>query len=533
MGENIESNNNEIAKKYLYLSEKANKLFAGLRDLSPFGQQWRPFFQNTYDAFKQLWNFQLKNREALQNSGYVFQRWEIGEIASRIGQLYYHYYLRTSSIEYLEESFIYYDAIRTRGYFKNVTNISVVIKKLRYFARFIVVSLLLCKTELLQELVGRLTGLVNDYTLNPSQTQDSSEWQLVLREITLFIQADKPLLITSNEKDYVPKSRRSDINLLTYQPENQTHKIKLSFSILVGSHKHQVKFSELTLDMFRMILTLEPSVKNNDFIIQKHLLYRPSVKQLINYISSLSIELEENSALLLYISTDGDKQCSPKEKLIGYENGGLCLGNRDNLETTSPDKCFYPGDLISFTRYPLFIVLDSDNSNSFLNVPNIFGAPMVIICSPQKQPEQIPEASQTGSLFTFFMHDPLDALCFSVFKTEIDSQTYNQCNTKLNQWFIDMINTLTQSQDLPENYRYFMGDPYLRLLIVRYIFCYGVLSMHQLFIPDDDDGNYLPSSSPSIPESILDHPSLNEIVKEIAQILDVINLFLFKTKGKS
>jgi len=57
--------------------------------------------------------------------------------------------------------------------------------------------------------------------------------------------------------------------------------------------------------------------------------------------------------------------------------------------------------------------------------------------------------------------------------------------------------------------------------------------MHQLFIPDDDDGNYLPSSSPSIPESILDHPSLNEIVKEIAQILDVINLFLFKTKGKS
>jgi hypothetical protein len=35
-------------------------------------------------------------------------------------ELYYHYYLRTSETNYLYESFVFYEAIRDRQYFKDV-----------------------------------------------------------------------------------------------------------------------------------------------------------------------------------------------------------------------------------------------------------------------------------------------------------------------------------------------------------------------------------------------------------------------------
>ena len=47
-------------------------------------------------------------------------RWQIGEIASKIGQLYYHYYLRTSETNYLNEAFSFYSAIRARSYYSKL-----------------------------------------------------------------------------------------------------------------------------------------------------------------------------------------------------------------------------------------------------------------------------------------------------------------------------------------------------------------------------------------------------------------------------
>lgn len=48
--------------------------------------------------------------------------------------------------------------------------------------------------------------------------------------------------------------------------------------------------------------------------------------------------------------------------------------------------CFYPGDLQPFTRKPLFVIVDSDNSVVFQNVPNYFGQTVVILMSPQYVP---------------------------------------------------------------------------------------------------------------------------------------------------
>lgn len=49
--------------------------------------------------------------------------------------------------------------------------------------------------------------------------------------------------------------------------------------------------------------------------------------------------------------------------------------------------CLYPGDLYPFTRRPMFIVIDSDNSFVFAHIPKYFGQPLVILMSPQDIPQ--------------------------------------------------------------------------------------------------------------------------------------------------
>jgi hypothetical protein len=68
-----------------------------------------------FKAFAKLWKFQQEHREPLTHAG--LRRWEIGEIASKVAQLYYNFYLRTSEAHFLRESFTFYEAIRLRGYF--------------------------------------------------------------------------------------------------------------------------------------------------------------------------------------------------------------------------------------------------------------------------------------------------------------------------------------------------------------------------------------------------------------------------------
>lgn len=92
------------------------------------------------------------------------KRWEIGEIASRIGQLYYNYYLRTSDAKFLSEAYIFYEAILTRDYFKDTEkDAPLANKQLRFCARFIVICLLLNRREMVQMLVRHLRTLVDEF----------------------------------------------------------------------------------------------------------------------------------------------------------------------------------------------------------------------------------------------------------------------------------------------------------------------------------------------------------------------------------
>lgn len=112
--------------------------------------------------YTQLWKFQQENRQKLVEAG--LKRWEIGEIASRIAQLYYGQYMRTSDAGYLSESYIFYEAILSREYFKDglFQDLNLANKQLRFLARFLMVCLVLNRREVVHQLVNQLKMLVDE-----------------------------------------------------------------------------------------------------------------------------------------------------------------------------------------------------------------------------------------------------------------------------------------------------------------------------------------------------------------------------------
>ena len=150
------------------------------------------------------------------------------------------------------------------------------VKKLRYYARFIVVCLLLKKMKLVRDLVRELSKLIGDYQFDITrraeievfavpdeytttyEPEDQLEWSLVLAEIKAFVESDSLVRVLDSESNSsVVLSHR--LNPLITPPLERSPVMTLSLQevIIVGNLTDQVKFSELTLDMFRMLQTLE------------------------------------------------------------------------------------------------------------------------------------------------------------------------------------------------------------------------------------------------------------------------------------
>eukprot|EP01125_Pyxidicula_operculata_P017373 TRINITY_DN6080_c2_g1_i2.p1 TRINITY_DN6080_c2_g1~~TRINITY_DN6080_c2_g1_i2.p1 ORF type:complete len:495 (-),score=53.54 TRINITY_DN6080_c2_g1_i2:9-1493(-) len=471
------------------------------------------------------------------------------------------------------------------------------VKKLRYFARFIVVALLLNRLKVVKDLVGALTRHVNEYlVLKP---EDAPDWQAAIQEITLFLQAENALLLrtkTPRRSKITTSSRRTNWSIFgetnTPEPESNaslrksTSKFpvqdkksslkKLQSAILVSNHAKQVKFSELTLDTFRMILTLEPvssdfdtnmssaspslqqshngkplqikvpKIESTNNRVKKYLLYRPTVSQLLTHIASAQKELTDNGVLMLYFSADGyveprsiHQSKKEKTKHPPYSRGGLEMASppKPNSSDLTPQiynnsACFYPEDLLPFTRHPMFIIVDSENSTAFLKIPNTFGVPFTVLCSPVAQPdtELIPEQASSGSLFSFFLHSPLDAFCLAVHKTELFSDVYEQCQDIVQNLFKEMHSVILANTETPHVMVQFLEDPILRLLILRFVFCHAVLSSHTKF---QGGSKYLPSCHPKLPSSLLQHPSLMKTISVLAKTLEVTHLINIKDNNNN
>ncbi|XP_037079944.1 protein SCAI-like [Pollicipes pollicipes] len=564
MAADMDEHETKIVNEFCHQLEKSKQLFNGLRDLPQYGhRQWQSYFGKTFDVYTKLWKFQQQHRLVLDHK-YGLKRWQIGEIASKIGQLYYHYYLRTSETNYLNEAYSFYSAIRGRAYYsrmnKEDNRPDMMVKKLRYYARFIVVCLLLKKMKLVKDLVRELGKHVEEYT-STYKPEDQLEWSMVLSEIHSFIEADNVVNVLDMDSNQMVLSHR--LHQLTAPAVDRSPSMCLSLQeiLVVGNCSEQAKFSELTIDMFRMLQTLErepqeeglhtgcdtsPSAQRSPYENgdsngrptgkrenpHKYLLYKPTFSQLMAFLASGFKELPANGAMLLYLSADGCFSTPKHSDDPGYDFGGVVTNSKKELDTQGRWQvmikdlhCFYPGDLQPFTRKPLFVIADSDNSVVFQNVPNYFGQTLVILMSPQYVPGPFQEEQSKGSLFTLFLHSPLMALCFVFNLANLSVHVWDKCQTYVDHFLTEAAKVMTSARGVDPAYIQFFGDDFLRLLLLRYVFCAVVLRNHRAF----KGCQFQPRAQPALPESgLLDHPSLHAILLELATLLDSRHLLLLQ-----
>ncbi|TNN29886.1 Protein SCAI [Liparis tanakae] len=310
------------------------------------------------------------------------------DVYTKLWKFQQQHSLRTSETSYLNEAFSFYSAIRQRSY---------------YFQ------------ELSEE--------IEDYTQR-FNTEDQLEWNLVLQEVAAFVEADPVVVLNDNSSVVVTNNRLQEGSVPPLEQGMVVGQLVLADALIIGNCNNQVKFSELTIDMFRMLQALErepvnlatqpskqqgalepsekPAKRENP---HKYLLYKPTFSQLFTFMSASFKELPANSALLVYLSATGVFPTGSSEYEGPYDFGGVLTNtNRDvvNGETLQKKSqaqkemhCLHPGDLFPFTRKPLFVIVDSSNSSAYKDLSvsqhftNLFGQPLVCLLSPTVYPKSV------------------------------------------------------------------------------------------------------------------------------------------------
>ncbi|XP_011093434.1 protein SCAI [Sesamum indicum] len=589
-----------VNEVYWALVAKADKKFSKIRDL-PYYQRTRydTYFYKVFKVYTQLWKFQQENRQKLVEAG--LKRWEIGEIASRIGQLYFGQYMRTSEASYLSESYIFYEAILTREYFKEGLHqdVNLASKQLRFLARFLTVCLLLNRREMVYQLVNQLKMLLDECKRTFQET-DFKEWKLVIQEIVKFLKVDTAFM-------NIRPLRYSVV--LELHPDCFPHvmdakrKLRLRDALLCSYHPNEVKFSELSLDNFRMLQSLEwepsgsfyqasmapssgtgsgasqngasgPSRVNQDITDptlppnpRKAILFRPSVTHFMAVLGTVCEELPSDGILLLYLSASGNSSnpmSSPSRTgtSIGYSEH-IIRGfqfpsiNSDSSSTypittgyDSPDhsgctadclhigphgdggmNCIYPSDLLPFTRRPLFVVIDSESSKAFKAMSGAEkGEPVALLLSPAASltlPAVESSRLPSGSLFTSFLTAPLQSfiLLLGFTGSDIEKDLYSKAENLLQSSLNKLGSSLAAADNLDPVWAQILPDPFLRRLLLRFIFYRAVLS---LYSPSFNKIEFQPECMPCLPEVMSPmNSTCQTVVLKLANLFEVTNKFLF------
>jgi hypothetical protein len=203
------------------------------------------------------------------------------------------------------------------------------------------------------------------------------------------------------------------------------------------------------------------------------------------------------------------------------------LGSRGNEGT----NCIFPSDLIPFTRRPLFIVIDSDCSEAFKVIHGaekveraamLLSATNSIPISPTDSPRQ-----PSGSLFTVFLTAPLQAflllLGFSGSESEMD--TYHNAEKLLSSSLNDWGTALATSDTLDPVWAQILTDPFLRRLLLRFLFCRAVLTLYK---PTFNKKDFHPDCLPPMPQSFVPTcHAAQTLILQIAEIFGVTDRFVF------
>ncbi|KAM5550958.1 hypothetical protein ABKV19_027352 [Rosa sericea] len=561
-----------VSEVYWSLLHKADKKFSKIRELPYYHRnrhEYDAYFYKVFKVYTQLWKFQQENRQKLVEAG--LRRSEIGEIASRIAQLYLGQYMRTSEASYLSEAYIFYEAILSREYFKEgmFQDLNLASKQLRFISRFLMVCLLLNRREMVQQLLHQLKALVDDCKRTFQET-DFKEWKLVIQEIVRFLKADtafmniRPLrysIVLECHPDSLPP-----VSTLVVR-----RSLRLRDAILSSYHHNEVKFSELTLDTFRMLQCLEwepsgsfyqPNVARNgqngapgsgrinysqdiaDPTLphnpRKAVLYRPSVTHFLAVLATVCEELPSDGVILIYLSASGsgmyvDATSDRLNPSCGQSKGddsslhASCLnfGSHGNGGINS----IYPSDLVPFTRRPLFLVIDCDSSEAFEAINGVQKgetAAMLLSSSSSYQASDVSSSRQpSGSLFTIFLTAPMQAFCLllGISGTDIDMDIYNKAEKLLSSSLGDWGSTLAKSDTIDPVWAQVLTDPFLRRLLLRFIFCRAVLS---LYAPTFNKKEFIPKCVPCLPASFLPTTAACQtVILQVANIFEASSKFIF------
>ncbi|KAL0308776.1 UNVERIFIED_CONTAM: protein SCAI [Sesamum radiatum] len=449
------------------------------------------------------------------------------------------------------------------------------------------------------QLVNQLKMLLDECKRTFQET-DFKEWKLVIQEIVKFLKADTAFM-------NIRPLRYSVV--LELHPDCLPHvmdakrKLRLRDALLCSYHPNEIKFSELSLDNFRMLQSLEwepsgsfyqasmasssgtgsgasqngasgPSRVNQDITDptlppnpRKAILFRPAVTHFMAVLGTVCEELPSDGILLLYLSASGNSSnpmSSPSRTgaSIGYSEN-IIRGfqfpsiNSDSSSTypittgyDSPDhsgctadclhigprghggmNCIYPSDLLPFTRRPLFVVIDSESSKAFKAMSGAEkGEPVALLLSPATSlPLPAVESSRlpSGSLFTSFLTAPLQSfvLLLGFTGSDIEKDLYSKAENLLQFSLNKLGSSLAAADNLDPVWAQILPDPFLRRLLLRFIFCRAVLS---LYSPSFNKIEFHPECMPCLPEVMSPmNSTCQTVVLQLANLFGVTNKFLF------
>ncbi|XP_015696782.2 protein SCAI isoform X1 [Oryza brachyantha] len=568
------------AEQFWSLLDKADRRFARVRDLPIFGRREPEEYGKAFRIYTQLWRMQQEHRHRLLDAG--LRRWQVGEIAARIAHLYYSQYQRASDTALLSEAFVFYHAVLDRGYFiVDAADHLAPTKHLRFLARFLLVALLLARrSDTVPRLAAHIRTLLDD-SKKTLQEAEYKEWKHVVQEIARFLRADS-LFMNMRPLRYSYAFDPAPDTLPTVPPTVKKRGLVLSDAMLCSYYHNEVKFTDITIDVFRMLQCLEwepcgsfalsngysahdESGQNHPNLLKdlrdaalppnplKTILYRPSVTHFLTVLATKCEELPSNGMMLIYLSAAGEVGpsgfCADTNETVVSSFNKFDISNVSTINVKEDDasrlwlgysegeehvgsNCIYPCDLIPFTRRPLFLVIDSNTSYSFKSIHGFEkGETTAMLLSPSCRSSSLgfsgDSVRQIGSQFTMFLTAPLQAFCHLIGNNgvDIDRDAYKKAEELLSLSLNEWAATLVASSSLHPVWVEVLGDLLLRRLLLRFIFCRAAHSLFKLTYHKVD---FLPTCAPPLPQSVDAESMLSQsCLLRVASFLGAANQFSF------
>ncbi|KAJ1948488.1 hypothetical protein EC988_005154, partial [Linderina pennispora] len=184
----------------------------------------------------------------------------------------------------------------------------------------------------------------------------------------------------------------------------------------------------------------------------------------------------------------------------------------------------HPVDLLPYTRKPFFLVVESECSQAYKGMPNLFSQSLLCLLSPT----EYPTASSRGGLYTFFLHSPLLAFCGISQLSKIALPRWSELVelfSELEDLAFELLNTYVVDQGM----RKFLSDDYLRQLMIRHVICCAMLQLHH----DFTQPQHRPTSEPPFANEILEAPVLVRKVRDIVEFCSVEQFYRMEDRPAS